>query len=169
MPTGGEQMSFASNTSAYTLNPHPFTGQTMEPPSSSPSTWTKKRRRRRGGGGRKGSYFLKTSAHSIKNREMEGLNFFLRVQRLMWTSLISHSLINSPQITREVRPDYSFSKRCLNSVKKRENFYQTFYQTLCNNNIIHISKRYPCKIKLICTGLFNMVVLTLQLSSSFGT
>lgn len=127
MSTGGEQMSFASNTSAYTLNPHPFTGQTMEPPSSSPSTWTKKRRRRRGGGGRKGSYFLKTSAHSIKNREMEGLNFFLRVQRLMWTSLISRSLINSPQMTREVRPDYSFSKRCLNSVKKRENFHQTFF------------------------------------------
>lgn len=39
MPTGGEQMSVASSTSAYSLNPHPFTGQTMEPPSSS-STWS---------------------------------------------------------------------------------------------------------------------------------
>lgn len=43
MPRGGEQMSFASNTSAYTLDPHPFTGQTMEPPSSSPTSTQKKR------------------------------------------------------------------------------------------------------------------------------
>lgn len=76
--------------------------------------------RRGRGGGRKESYFLKTSAHSIKNCEMEGLNFFLRVQRLIWMSLISHSLTNSLQMTREVGPDYSLSKRCLNSVKKRK-------------------------------------------------
>lgn len=58
-------------------------------------------------------------------------------------------------MTREVRPDYNFSERCLNSVKKRRKLPQNFFfffslslfphHTLCYNNIIHISKRYPCK------------------------
>lgn len=99
--------------------PTPSLARQWSRPPPPPPLEPKKRRRRRGGG-RKESYFLKTSAHSIKNCEMEGLNFSLRVQRLKWTSLISHSLINSLQMTREVRPDYSFSKGSLNSVKKRE-------------------------------------------------
>lgn len=62
-----------------------------------PPLQPKKKRR----GGRKESCFWRPNAHSIKNCEMKGLNLSLRAQGLKQTSLISHSLINSPQMTSE--------------------------------------------------------------------
>lgn len=64
----------------------------------------------------------------------------LGVQRRAWTSLISRSSITSLQRT-EARPDYSFSKRCLNSVQKREKTFTKLFIKLFVIITLYISAK----------------------------